>query len=148
MLRDPSLIPLSRQHHNGLALCLLTERSLAEDESAGTLAALAKRISDRYEVELTNHFSIEEEILFPACPASLSGLVGELIGEHRMLEKLVGEIRSEPTAGLIREFTDLLRRHIRREERDLFERIPKLVRPEVLKNLGRQINEKAVQVCL
>jgi len=33
MLRDPSLIPLSHQHHNGLALCVLVRRSLAADGS-------------------------------------------------------------------------------------------------------------------
>ena len=148
MRRDPSLVPLSRQHHNGLALCVLTERELAEDQSPGTLVKLAERINDRYEVELTNHFSVEEEILFPVCPASVSDEVEELAGEHRRMEKLVEQIRERPTVGLIREFTDLLRRHIRREERGLFEQVPGLIPPEVLARLGREIDEKAVQICL
>ena len=44
MLRDPSLIPLSHQHHNGLALCVLTRRSLAADSSPGNIAKLARRV--------------------------------------------------------------------------------------------------------
>ena len=55
MRRDPSLIPLSHQHHNGLALCVLTRRSLGADSSPENLATLARRVIDRYELELTNH---------------------------------------------------------------------------------------------
>ena len=67
MLRDPSLIPLSHQHHNGLALCVLTRRSLAADASPENIAKLVQRVVDRYELELINHFEIEEQVLFPAC---------------------------------------------------------------------------------
>ena len=67
MLRDPSLIPLSHQHHNGLALCVMTRRSLAADSSAENIAKLARRAIDRYEVELVNHFEMEEQVLFPVC---------------------------------------------------------------------------------
>jgi len=42
MLRDPALIPLSQQHHNGLALCVLTERALESDQSAATIERLAR----------------------------------------------------------------------------------------------------------
>ena len=54
MLRDPCLIPLSHQHHNGLALCVLVRRSLASDSSPENLATLARRAIDRYELELVN----------------------------------------------------------------------------------------------
>jgi hypothetical protein len=64
MLRDPSLIPLSLQHHNGLAMCVLTRRSLREDAGPANVAELARRAVDRYELELANHFEIEEQILF------------------------------------------------------------------------------------
>ena len=77
MLRDPSLIPLSHQHHNGLALCVLTRRSLAADSSPENLAKLAQRVIDRYELELINHFAIEEEVLFPVCaPMPLHRSIG------------------------------------------------------------------------
>ena len=52
MLRDRSLIPLSQQHHNGLSLCVLTERSLREDSSVANVAKLARKAIDRYELEL------------------------------------------------------------------------------------------------
>lgn len=148
MRRDSSLVPLSHQHHNGLALCVLTERSLAEDAGAANVAGLAKRIIDRYEVELTNHFSVEEEILFPACPAKLAGSVEGLIREHREIEGLVEQLRAAPSLELVRRFTALLRRHIRSEENELFEQLQKQLDSATLERLGRKIDANVVRVCL
>jgi len=145
MLRDPSLIPLSRQHHNGLALCILTERSLRDDASPANLERLARKVIDRYELELTNHFDIEERILFPAIDSSL---IPDLISDHRRLEDLIGSLRVRPSAALLLEFTDLLRTHIRREENELFEEIQRRLPREALDSLGKEIDAKAVRICL
>ena len=145
MLRDPSLIPLSQQHHNGLALCVLTERSLREDRSAGNVAKCARKAIDRYELELTNHFEIEERILFPAIE---SPLIDGLISDHRQIEALTDRLRAQPTAALLLEFTALLRTHIRREENELFEEIQRRLPRELLDSLGKEIDAKAVRICL
>ena len=145
MLRDRSLIPLSQQHHNGLSLCVLTERSLREDSSAANVARLARKAIDRYELELTNHFEIEEQILFPALD---SPLIAGLIGEHRQLEAMIDRLRAEPAAPLLLEFTALLRTHIRREESELFEEIQRRLPRQTLDELGKQIDAKAVRICL
>ncbi len=146
MLRDPSLIPLSRQHHNGLSLCVLTRRSLAADTSPDNLAKLAQRVIDRYEVELVNHFEIEEQVLFPACgPLTI---VQELLSEHRALEGLVQQLRTEPSAMLLEQFCALLTAHIRREESELFEEIQRTLPREVLDQTGQEIEQRAIQVCL
>ena len=146
MLRDRSLIPLSQQHHNGLSLCVLTERSLDEDASAANVAKLARKAIDRYELELTNHFEMEESILFPA--VENHPLVPGLISEHRQLEALIGRLRDEPTSALLLEFTALLRTHIRREENELFQDIQRLLPRETLDSLGKEIDAKAVRICL
>ena len=88
MLRDPNLIPLSHQHHNGLAMCVLTRRSLREDASPANVARLARRAIDRYELELVNHFEIEEQILFPAIEKALGklSLVASLVERAERLE--------------------------------------------------------------
>ncbi|HEY1965004.1 MAG TPA: hemerythrin domain-containing protein [Acidobacteriaceae bacterium] len=146
MLRDRSLIPLSQQHHNGLSLCVLTERSLREDSSAANIAKLARKAIDRYELELVNHFEIEEGILFPA--VENHALVPGLISEHRRLEALIGRLREDPSAPLLLEFTALLRTHIRREENELFEDIQRMLPRELLDSLGSEIDAKAVRICL
>ncbi len=150
MLRDPALIPLSQQHHNGLALCILTERAMAADASTESLSKLARRIIDRYEIELTNHFAIEENTLFPAIRAKLGEIpaIGELIAEHRALEGMVETMRVTPTSTLLTEFCALLRRHIRREENELFQDIQQRLPHETLTAVGKEIDAQAVRVCL
>ena len=145
MLRDPSLIPLSHQHHNGLALCVLTERSLRDDASPANVEKLARKAIDRYELELTNHFDMEESILFPA---SDSALIPELIADHRRIEAFIERLRTEPSAALLLKFAALLRIHIRREENELFEEIQRTLPPETLDALGKEIDAKAVRICL
>jgi iron-sulfur cluster repair protein YtfE (RIC family) len=150
VLRDPSLVPLSHQHHNGLALCVLTRRSLRAGAAAADVAKLAQRVVDRYELELTNHFAIEEQILFPAMRSrpDETALVDGLIRQHRELEALVARLRAAPSAALLEEFCDLLTRHIRREESELFQlaqaRLPELV----LSELGAAIEARVVRICL
>lgn len=146
MLRDSSLIPLSQQHHNGLALCVLTRRSLGADASPQNVATLAADIVDRYEIELANHFEIEEQVLFPTCGAM--PLIGELIAEHRTLEGLVHSLRSAPTREVVDRFCDLLSSHIRREEKELFEEVQRVLPREVLDRAGEEIDRRAVRVCL
>ena len=146
MLRDPSLIPLSHQHHNGLALCVMTRRSLAADASAENVAKLARRAIDRYELELTNHFEIEEQVLFPACGEMT--LIAGLVAEHRMMECLIDQMRTAPTAELLEEFCALLTAHIRREESELFEGAQREIAREALDERGAEIDRRAIRVCL
>ena len=146
MLRDASLIPLSHQHHNGLALCVLTRRSLSRDTSPQNIARLARRAIERYEIELANHFEIEEQVLFPAC--SELPIVGQLLREHRAFEALIGRLRTEPSAALLEELCELLTTHIRREERELFETVQRTLPRALLDTIGREIDTRVVRVCL
>ena len=146
MLRDPSLIPLSQQHHNGLALCVLTRRSLAADSSPENIARLARCVIDRYELELANHFEIEEQVLFPA--AGPMPLIDQLLAEHRTLEALIAQLRAAPSAELLEQFCALLSEHIRREENELFEQIQRALPREALDRAGSEIDRRAVRICL
>lgn len=150
MLRDPALIPLSQQHHNGLALCILTERGLGADASPANVAKLAKRAIDRYEIELTNHFGIEEQLLFPMIERELGKMtiLAELIADHRTLEGMIDQLRAAPSAEGLEKFCELLRRHIRREENVLFQDIQRRLPEGVLETVAKEIDARAVRVCL
>jgi hemerythrin-like domain-containing protein len=150
MLRDPGLIPLSHQHHNGLALCLMTRRALAGDASPENISRLAKRIVDRFELEMINHFELEEQVLFPAIDRHLGRLplVDRLIAEHREVERMISELRRAPDAVLLEEFCALLTRHIRSEENELFQGIQETLPRELLESLGKVFEEQAVRICL
>jgi hemerythrin-like domain-containing protein len=144
MLRNPNLIPLSHQHHNALAMCVLTRRSLRADASPANVAKLARRAIDRYELELVNHFEIEEQILFPA--------VENALGKHplvpRQVEDLIAQLRSAPSEALLERLCVLLAEHIRREERDLFHEVQSRLPEPALRELGAAIEAKAVRICL
>ncbi len=150
MLRDPALIPLSQQHHNGLALCVLTERALERDRSGAMIERLARKAIDRYEIELTNHFAIEEQLLFPLIERELGKMtmIAELVADHRALEGMIGQLRGAPSAEALEKFCELLRRHIRREENELFQDVQGRLPKDVLARAGKEIDARAVRVCL
>jgi len=150
MLRDPALIPLSQQHHNGLALCVLTRRALSANGSVETVGKLARKAIDRYEIELSNHFGIEEQVLFPLIERELGKMpiIGELIADHRALEHIIDQMRAAPSAELLENFCSLLERHIRREESELFQDVQPRLPAEALADAGKEIDARAIRVCL
>ena len=163
MLRHRSLIPLSHQHQHGLALCVRIERGLRDEARSETdapadgstkIRELAGRLADMYDIELRNHFEVEEKILFPAVVEKLGAmpLVDELIAEHRKIEKQIEATScasgSADQRDRLLEFAAMLSAHIRREERELFEDIQKRLPPEVMEALARAIDNAVVKVCL
>lgn len=124
----------------------MSRRTLAADPTPETLANVAQKVIDRFEIEIANHFEIEEQILFPACGPL--PIIAELIAEHRAMESMVRELREAATAELLLTFFTLLSNHIRREERELFEQIQLTLPREVLDRAGAEIDRRAVRVCL
>jgi hypothetical protein len=90
MLRDPSLVQLSRQHQHALALCVRIERALRE--CAADLGAWKLEMHQLYTDEIQFHFAAEEEVLFPSARRfpELAALVEELSGEHESLRHYFG----------------------------------------------------------
>ena len=150
MLRHKSLHPLSHQHHNGLALCVVLERSLAQNQSEANVARLAAKVWDRFELELVNHFALEEELLFPSIQSELgpSPMVAELVAQHRQLERMAHLIQDDSTEVNLLAFAALLRNHIRREENELFEQVQGRLSPETMERLGREFEARAVRICM
>jgi len=143
--RHESLIPLSREHHYGLMLCLRIHRGLplhTTDETwAREKAAQAARF---FETNLVAHFRAEEDALFPAMRdlAIATGLLNELLSEHRKLEALAERLLAPEVVQLVTalgEFADLLEAHIRKEERDLFPLYERVMSAEAAAQVGRAV---------
>ena len=140
MRRDPSLIPLSRQHQHALALCVRIERAL--EASAADMRTWQLEMRQLYANEVQFHFAAEEAILFPTARRfpELASLVEELIGEHERLREYFALAKqgtmSEVTVAM---FATLLSGHIRKEERQLFEGMQKMMRPEELESMGKAL---------
>ncbi len=151
MLRDKSLIPLSRQHQHALALCVRIER--ASPIPPSDLLAWLTETEQLFRTEITIHFAAEEQILFPAARtfAELDRLADELFRDHADLRDLFARSADHTlSAEGLAEFGRRLSSHIRKEERQLFERIQRLMSGEELATLGQNLEEAlkgAEQAC-
>jgi iron-sulfur cluster repair protein YtfE (RIC family) len=151
VLRDKSLIPLSHQHQRALALCVRIER--ASPIPGGDLGAWQTEIAQLFQTEVGIHFSAEERILFPAARRfeELIPLLQELLADHAALRKNFAQAGTgDMSASALSAFAKLLSTHIRKEERQLFERLQKLMRSEELAALGKELDvalKDAEQIC-
>jgi len=151
MLRDQNLVPLSRQHQHALALCVRIDRASPIPDS--DLATWQQEMAQLFQSEIAVHFAAEEQVLFPLARgfADLSGLVEELIVDHVVLREMftraeVGKLSSTDLSV----FAQRLSKHIRQEERQLFERLQALLSEEEMALAGKQLDEvlkDATQVC-
>ena len=140
MLRDKSLIPLSHQHQRALALCVRIDR--AQPIPVGDLQTWQEEIERDFAQEIDIHFSAEESLLFPAArefPELVSLLEG-LIAEHATLrESLVQASARTMSTETLPAFARQLSGHIRKEERQLFERLQQLMNADQLADLGPRL---------
>ena len=160
--RHPSLIPLSRDHHDALAVAFRLRHPSPPGPAtsvtpASTPTSRARDTLDFFTAHLDGHFRAEEEVLFPAIAASPAAddacrvLVAELIADHRALEAQRDAIARAVAAGADLEdgagleaaldaFAATLERHVRREERELFIAFEVLVAEPAASALGAEID--------
>ena len=145
-MRHPSLTPLSHDHHHGLALGLrCRKQALGRLRPTGAegLRLRAQEFCEFFDKQLTPHFRAEEKILFPfmreAVPQS-APLLDELVRDHEAFRQAVKNLVTVTALSkLIFDIGDLLERHIRKEERELFPLFEKYVDNETAGKLGEDI---------
>lgn len=143
--RHESLIPLSREHHYALMLCLRINRGLpihiADPE---WLRSKARQTIQFFELDLQTHFRAEEQILFPAMRdiPQTAALISELCSEHREIETLMKRLQSgeaESIATTLKEFARVLEAHVRKEERLLFPAYEAEISKPAAERVGREM---------
>jgi iron-sulfur cluster repair protein YtfE (RIC family) len=127
MARHPTLIPLSHDHHHALALALRCRKQALGQLKPMGLAGLKQRAEEFrafFDKSLDRHFKAEEEVLFPSMRDAIGesvNLIDELLGDHARLRSFLPRLADDAgLAKLLFDASDLLERHIRREERELF----------------------------
>jgi iron-sulfur cluster repair protein YtfE (RIC family) len=145
-MRHPSLILLSHDHHHGLALALrCRKQALGQLKPMGAagLRERAQEVLDFYASNLVAHFRAEEEVLFPLIHDAIPGnatMIDELIKDHDWIRHAVPKLRAlTGLAKLIFDFGDLLERHIRKEERELFPLFEKELNADKAAAIGVEI---------
>jgi hemerythrin-like domain-containing protein len=152
MLRDPNLVPLSRQHQHALALCVRIRR--AKLASAREVRAWQAEMEQHFEIEIRHHFAAEEAFVFPAAKEiwDLAALVEELLTEHAQLRADFAEAKARSLDGAgVRRFAEALSEHIRKEERLLFEKMQQELSAQERERIGAQIAramENVPELCI
>jgi iron-sulfur cluster repair protein YtfE (RIC family) len=126
-MRHSSLIPLSHDHHHGLALALrCRKQALGQIKPMGAegLRERSTEVAQFFATDLVPHFRAEEEILFPlvrtAAPQSVP-IIEQLRKEHEQISAMVENLeKGHGVSQILFDLGDLLERHIRCEERELF----------------------------
>ena len=144
MKRHPALHTLSHDHHQGLILAQQLKKGAPQYKGMpSTLEGKKDYTLSFYNEELVQHFKDEEEILFPLVKnrnSDLDRMISEIISEHRKMETLVKDIENTTKLeDLLNELGQLLEKHIRKEERELFVEIEKNLSDTELNYLSEKI---------
>ena len=127
--REDALKALSRDHHHGLLLCWNIRPGIQRNIATERI----KRYVDWFwNNHLRQHFEIEEKLLFPIL-GNQNELVKQTLAEHRRLKRLFENGNDiHKSINLIEEE---LEKHIRFEERVLFNEIQKAATKEQLEQI-------------
>jgi len=142
MLRDQNLVPLSHQHQHALALCVRIDR--ASPIPASDLKVWQEEIGQHFRNEIAVHFTAEESVVFPVGQRfrELLPLIDDLLADHTYLrESFALAEAKQMTAKDLSAFAQRLSTHIRKEERNLFERLQALLDKEELAELGQRLED-------
>ncbi len=153
--RHEALRPLSRDHHIALQLA----RGLQKDASPLLRAelprekgALVAHIQHVFREELAAHFDVEDRVLAPAVAGKapdLDRLMSEIESEHAELQAFVASL-SDPALdetaidAVLDRFGHMLERHVRREEREYYQRVQEVLDDASLRELGLALGRHLV----
>jgi hemerythrin-like domain-containing protein len=146
--RSRELSPLSSEHHQALLIAFQLKKGLAgHSESAGApkdlpgLLALARRFEDSVFIA---HTKAEEELLGRHLSTAD---MRRLRFEHGEMLRLLDAARSARPGDMrqaLTAFADLLERHIRWEERELFPTCEDALDADVLATIGHELEKRLV----
>ena len=135
MRRDPALIPLSREHHKFLLLAQLLKKDAPVYK--GLPQDLTGKI--RYALDIKgqvfSHFDLEERI-FALLPESFAAITKELSLEHAKFRSFFEKLSSDTARDACDAFARQFEKHIRTEERVLFEEIQRYG-PDILERIKK-----------
>lgn len=134
MKRHDSLVPLSKFHRSVLFLALVAKKNAPPVKGYPTTLEGKKDYALAfYKNRLNDHFQLEEEKLLPAVRGkdkSLDKLVEEILLERQKLRKLFDQLQNSNDLEFdLDNLGKALEKHIRREERQLFQQVQQTLTP-------------------
>jgi hypothetical protein len=145
--RSEALQPLSRQHHNGLLFCLVLNKGIAK---AASLKVMKDFCLHFLQQDLSHHFMLEEAHLhvLPLSFPSLKNGIERMMNEHAVLRQLFANIEENASYDLMKQLAVTLEKHIRFEERELFNNIDMVLDANTFKTLQSVLQEEKDDNCM
>lgn len=139
--RHEAIVQFSREHHFGLLLIWKIRQGLQKGVDV-------KRMSDYvlffFDEDLKDHFSEEERVLFPKLEDG-DELKQQALSEHEVIYNMISAMREKGAdSGQLSIFADTLDKHIRFEERILFNHLQSKLSDEALLALAKEHPERVV----
>ena len=138
--RSPQLAPLSREHHDGLLFAWKIKQGIENKTSLDVMRRFALWY---WKNHIKPHFFQEEKILLPYLPAN-DPMAIRLHEEHDHIRELILGLDDEADKRTLLILSDLLNKHIRFEERELFVHLEKILTQEQLENIFIQLEKHPV----
>lgn len=134
--RDECLKPLSRDHHHGLLLCWKIKTGFSKDVEVQRIKTYADWFYKKY---LLPHFETEEKYLFPVLGNENKHIM-QALDDHRRITNLFKD--TSDIEDSMKKIPVELEKHIRFEERTLFNEIQNTANPDQLKKICKEITEE------
>ena len=132
--RSKELSPLSREHHDGLQFVWKIRQGLANRTAIGRL----KDFTIFYwQQHVKPHFFHEEQVLSKFIPED-NKLLKQMRDEHEMIRELILQL-GDASATTFSTLADIIYKHIRFEERELFEWVEKHLTKEQLQEIYAEL---------
>jgi Hemerythrin HHE cation binding domain len=135
MKRSPQLAPLSRDHHVALEHALRLRRASEEDIGAVVARFLAFLLGPG-----RSHFALEEALLAPEVPEPHADLARRMVDEHAEILRRAGALGQDPCVVEARALGELLTRHVRFEEREVFPLLEAHLSGDRIREIGRSLD--------
>ena len=125
-----------------------SDRDLNKHAALDTMAAYVVHF---WEAHLAHHFQQEEALLLPLLSKIYAADIAErMLDEHRLIRELVALASDKPDrrAQTLAELVQVMKPHIRFEERKLFPTLEKQASQESLHEIGAQLQTTHLQADL
>lgn len=136
--RSLALVSFSKDHHFALLLLWKIREGLKKNV---THERISKYVHHFFETDLKQHFKLEEEQMFAKLPADNKMRI-QAEQEHKYIYRLVEELQSKADRDSLLHFCDTLEKHIRFEERQLFNFLQETLTEQELEQINRAHNMK------
>lgn len=133
--RSKELVPLSKEHHEGLLFGWKIKQGLRNGTNQSLISEFIQWF---WEADLESHFRKEEQVLAIHLPAD-NALVTRMFEEHEQIEALVRLGATVQDEDIFIQLADAIHNHIRFEERELFSYAETVLPPQVLEAVSKEL---------